>query len=192
MRLADDISAYEGLVRATASRYVGTVDLEYDDLLQELRLKILTARRAYDRTRSRMTERAFVFMAVTNRVKDLKRDSAARRRRRQDVFVEDEVDASDLEHLAEGHDEVFGAVDEGLFRLPATLTEFEREVVILLTLDFNQREVAERLEVGRQRVRLAVTTVREKMADWRPDPLAPVIPLPEILDCARPASQQAA
>lgn len=170
-RRGDELGDYRGLVFATARRYVGFVDLEFEDLAQELWVKVLVARRAFNPQRSRMTERQFVFMSVTNKMKDLKRDTANRRRRGRgseadiaDVGHEDEV-----RHLAQSHDETFRNVDDGTFRLPSTLTEFEVEVVVLLTLDFNQTEAAAHLGVPRTRVRAALASVQEKMADWRPE-----------------------
>src|SRR3954453_23239603 len=112
----EDLSdKHRGLVYATARRYVGFIDMDFDDLSQELWIKVMTARRRYDPERSDMSERSYVFMAVTNKVKDLKRDTVARRKRGRgseadiaDVSYDDEVRL-----LAQSHDETYGCVDEG-------------------------------------------------------------------------------
>jgi hypothetical protein len=53
--------------------------------------------------------------------------------------------------------------------LPATLTGDERQVVVLLYLDFSQAEIARLLGVRPRDIGVRVASVREKMADWRPD-----------------------
>jgi hypothetical protein len=53
--------------------------------------------------------------------------------------------------------------------LPATLTGDERQVVVLLYLDFSQAEIARLLGVRPRDIGGRVASLRLKMADWRPD-----------------------
>ena len=60
------IDAYEGLVFSTAQMFYERVGFELDDLRQELRIKVLKALRTYDATRSRMSERRYVYALLAN------------------------------------------------------------------------------------------------------------------------------
>lgn len=179
-----DVADYEGLVRSTARRFAGrfvVLGLDEDDVRQIIWLKVIQARDSYSRQRSGMEERAYVFMCVANRVKDLKRDAANRVKRGVDCYIEDVASSSpharqapdprdrfEAQYLSIREDEVFAVVD-GRFDFPASLDPGERCVVALLALDYTQREVAAMLGLGsRAKVAAVLRAVAEKMADWSP------------------------
>ena len=62
-----DLKLYSGLVHKTAAINLPTVPLEFDDIVQHLWLKVMYALERYDPQRFRMTERAYVFMAVADK-----------------------------------------------------------------------------------------------------------------------------
>lgn len=167
---AESIAAYEGLVFKTAQMFHEQVGLEMDDMRQELRLSVLKARRAYHSKRSRLTERAFVYGCVANRVKDMKRDAARRHNGRLVVVHvgEESLDWFEFTYRRVTHDEVFGAIEDGSFRLPATITPGEQEILLLLVVGYTQTEIASSLRMAYSNVNGAVRSIREKMADWRP------------------------
>lgn len=166
----ESIEAYEGLVFKTAQMFHGQVALELDDMRQELRLAVLKARRAYHPERSRLTERAYVYGCVANRVKDMKRDAARRRNGRLVVVhvSDDSLDWFEFTYRRVSHDEVFGAIEDGSFRLPATITDGEQEILLMLVVGYSQTEIASSQGVAYATVNASVRSLREKMADWRP------------------------
>lgn len=181
----DDIAAYEGLVIKTAQMFAGMVGLEMDDMRQELRLKVLKSRRSYNPARSKMTEKAYVYACLANFVKDLKRDAARRRNGRLVVVhIQDfedgteQLDWFEFTYSRVTHDEVFGRIEDGSFRLPATVTEAEQNVLVLLVLDYSQPEIAAYLDVSYGAVKTAVRALREKLRDWAPTPVEPAAQLP--------------
>ena len=185
----DDIGPYEGLVRATAARYVYYLDEDLEDIMQILRLKVWQSLQRYDPSRSRMPVERYVFQNLRNKVKDLLKQQYRRNRARRSgtpIYTEDEAERTpelfERRYLRIEDEVIYAAVDEGDFRLPSTLTVFEVRVVHLLMLSFNQTEAARVLGVPRGRVRSAQENVREKMEDWRPTP-----PRPAALPSAEPA-----
>lgn len=167
---AESIDAYEGLVYKTAEMFHERVGLEMDDMRQELRLSVLKARRAYHSGRSQLSERAFVYGCVANRVKDMKRDAARRRNGRLVVVHvgEDSLDWFEFTYRRVTHDEVFGAIEDGSFRLPATITEDEQTVLWMLVVGYTRTEIAASMCVEYTKIEGAVRSIRRKMADWRP------------------------
>lgn len=149
---------------------VGSVEDDFDDIVQVLYLKCWKAMRAYDPTRSRMTMRAFVFMAMRNQVKDLQ----GRRRR-----PECSLDAVELRFGSHGGFEhwaglvVEADVEQAIVEaeemlLPNTLDALEREVVLLLLLDWQQYEVRAQLGIEPRQMEKVMRSVRIKLADWKP------------------------
>lgn len=178
----ESIAAYEGLVFKTSQMFHDQVGLELDDMRQELRLSVLKARRAFHSKRSRLTERAFVYGCVANRVKDMKRDAARRRNGRLVVVHvgEDSLDWFEFTYRQVTHDEVFGAIEDGSFRLPATITDGEQEILLMLVVGYTQTEIASSQGIAYATVNASVRSLREKMADWRPNGTpVPVAPAPE-------------
>jgi RNA polymerase sigma factor (sigma-70 family) len=169
-----DIASYEGLIFSTAVRYDDYLDDDLEDIQQILRVKVWRALLAFDPQRSRLDKKNYVFGCVRNQVKDLLKAQARRDRARngRQLYIEDAEakipGAFEVRYLAEDAEAVFAVVEDERVPLPATLTELERGVVLLLLLDFNQTEMAVHLQVSRRRVRHAHLSVQEKMRDWRP------------------------
>lgn len=186
-----DIEPYEGLIFTTARKFAGMAGMEEEDMRQELRLKAAQALVAYSSKRSKLPVKNFVFGCLTNRVTDLRK--AHIRRLKHGVAIRHIEDFKDDHGRALGfdgasnergssdrfefryfhldHDEVFGKVDEGLFVLPATLTEQERSTLLLLTLDMTATEIGMRLGITRAEAFALVQRLRDKFADWDPGSL---------------------
>lgn len=177
-----DIGPYEGLIYSTAARYAPYLDQELEDVQQILRLKVAQAVVAFNPKRVRVSRErrreeldGFVFMCVTNRVKDLlKQQSRLNKSRKMgsQLYIEDQAetnpDGFEREYLQISADEVYAEVEEENLELPSTLEPFERAVVVLLLLHMNQTEIAAILQVRRVKVREAHRAVMVKMADWHP------------------------
>jgi len=179
-RLAD----FEGLVFTTARIYAARVGMEPSDLEQELRVRVWRANETFDPAKVRSRDpvkignarKRYVFSAIANKVKDFKRD-AARRAVHGVTFVhvaeEDQAYNSVGPEIAARaleipRDEVFGAVDAGLFTIPAGVTEPEVRVLLMLMMDFTRPEVAVRLAITVVEVDRRIMCLRGKLADWRP------------------------
>lgn len=176
MRGTDDIGPFEGLVHATAARYVPLLDDDLEDIAQALRLTVWRARCSYNAARATQTEEGYVFSCVVNRVKDMLKAQSRLNTRRNGcaLYLEDcaasNPGAFEADYFATGDVVVETVVDGESVELPSTLTTDERRVVALLLLDLKQTEIALVLDVPRSRVRAAHTAVREKMADWTTEP----------------------
>lgn len=185
-----DIAHYEGLVRKTASLYARQVEMDYDDIVQVLRIKVWRALEAHDpaKVKTQTLER-FVFMCVKNQCKDL-----VRRRSRGEVFLEDLIpddhEDSPVEwmlQLAVDHEQTFSGVEDRELLIPCTLSDLERRIIGWLYLDRTQKEVAGILELTRAEMERAVKVIRQKMADWEPT-AAPVCHMPVPREPARLAA----
>jgi RNA polymerase sigma factor (sigma-70 family) len=179
---------YEGLIRCTAARYAPILDEhDFDDVQQVLRLKVWRALAAYDPRRSSQTEQGFVFSCVTNQVKDLLKSSSRRNEARggRQLYIEEERQVGpdgasstkfDTDYMSVTEDEVYAVVLDERVKLPSTVNQFERRVIALLLLDFNQTEIAAKLCVTRTKVRAAQAEIQVKMADWRPSSAERAVP----------------
>lgn len=178
-----DLIDYRGLVFKTASLIVGTVEDDFDDIVQVLWIKVWRARESFDPTRSRMPEKRYVFMCLTNQVKDLKN-----KRRRGELSLEmvaegsglESRDSFDAQYLAVDREVVYAEVEESDPLLPNTLTQLEREIIALLSQDYRQTEAAAVLGIEKRDIERSMRSIRTKMADWRPTvpARAPDTPLP--------------
>lgn len=182
-----DILHYEGLVRKTASMYVDMVEEEYDDLCQLLRVKAWKALLSFDPAKSTQGQDKYVFSCLRNQVKDfLKKkkhnvlfieDIAPLRGDRTDTQDFNARDAFEHRYLESSEEDAFATVEDELPNLPSTLTGTERNVALLLYLDFDYGEIGAELLVSRKEVGTTVKGIREKMADWKPTP-GSVVPPP--------------
>lgn len=175
-----DVAFYEGLCFKTASMYVGVLEDEFDDIRQVLRVKVWRALQSYDPGRSSLPIQRYVFSCVRNQVKDL-----VKRKRRNELYMEDFPEAVQSRHLATTHDEVYGSVEDPVPVMPNTLGDRERDVLSLLCSDFSQREAAAFMGLSRGEMERAVRGIRTKLADWKPSPGLPAPAVePELLPLA--------
>lgn len=169
------VEFYEGLVRKTASRYVGIVQEDYEDLCQILRLKCWRALESFDPAKASQPVQGYVFSCVRNQVKDL-----LKRKRRNDLYIEDiapkgkidgEVglrDSFEARYLRSDEERAFAEVLGDTPLIPSTLTTRERTVLVCLYLEYGHTDIAESLDLTKRDVSRAVKGIREKMADWKP------------------------
>jgi RNA polymerase sigma factor (sigma-70 family) len=185
------LAHFEGLVRKTAGRYQPRLEEDYDDICQFLRYKVWKALLSVDpeqlRTRALTSQYTalqlrdrYVFSCIANAVKDL-----LKRKRHNLLFIED-MTATRFEHYEGGNgttaardqrdafderylreDDAFTKVDDDVL-IPSTLTRDEREILLLMYLDYKPAEIAAQKAVPRKEVSAAMKTIREKMADWSP------------------------
>lgn len=200
MGSADIVKGYEGLVGKTALMFHQQVGLEYEDMRQELYIKVVKAVRAYNPARSKQTQKAFVYSCIANLVKDLKRDAARRNGRFQVTYIEDQryrdthgtayaasTSVFEARYQHTTHEQVFGGVEDD-FVLPSTVTAEEERVLFFLLLDYAQTEIAVVLELEYGAVMKCVRSLREKLADWKPTTTPLPIPLPpQPITSPRPA-----
>jgi RNA polymerase sigma factor (sigma-70 family) len=169
------VESFEGLVLRTAGMYYQGLRMDEDDVRQRLRIKVWKALESFRPERATQTVEKYVFMCVTNEVKDLLKQADRAKRNKPECFIEDQYGSEamrerfDAAHLAHDEEGECEAYVERTIELPSTLNFMERQVVVLLLLDMNQTEIAARLGWTRQRVRRTHAAVMEKMADWRPD-----------------------
>jgi RNA polymerase sigma factor (sigma-70 family) len=185
------LAHYEGLVRKTAGRYVNRLEEDYEDVCQFLRYKVWKALLSVDpeqlRKRAQTSQYTplelrdrYVFSCIANAVKDL-----LKRKRHNLLFIEDYTatefdvyesgsttgvgrnrrDEFDERYLCE--QDTFTDVDVEVL-IPSTLTRAEREILLLMYLDYKPAEIAAQKAVPRKEISAAMKTIREKMADWSP------------------------
>lgn len=160
------VERYEGLIFTHALRIVGRVDDDLDDIRQTYRIKVWTALAAYDPTRCRTDVDRWVFFCLKNSEKDM-----LKRRRRPEVSLE----AADRGERwgAVDADVVYAQVEQDRPLLPSTLSGLELRAVVLLYRGYRQTEAARRLGIDARAMKRIVRSVRDKMADWKPDDLGP-------------------
>lgn len=185
------LAHYEGLVRKTAGRYVNRLEEDYDDVCQFLRYKVWKALLSVDpeqlRKRSQTSQYTplelrdrYVFSCIANAVKDL-----LKRKKHNLLFIEDYTvtkfahyeggdntsasrdrrDEFDERYLCE--EDTFADPDVEVL-IPSTLTRAEREILLLMYLDYKPAEIATHRAVPRKEISASMKTIREKMADWNP------------------------
>jgi DNA-directed RNA polymerase specialized sigma24 family protein len=203
------LGSYEGLIFRTAQELrkplflrregkvsvLPPVQMEHEDIEQVLRIKLWRALRAFQPERMRKrgetrreAEQRYVFMCLTDQGKDLRK-----RRRVTDLYIEDvapaDMDADtagvqsrdrfEQRYLSSSEEEVYGDVEDPGFTMPATLTQLELEVVVLLAGNWKQAEVARKLSIEKREMEKLMRSVRAKLADWKPDVPGPQLRLLE-------------
>lgn len=197
------LSLYEGLVFRHATRIVEIVEDDLDDIRQFYRLKAWGALRSFDADKAqracfvcrepcgdgdRCARCKYVFICLKNAEKDM-----LKKRRRGHAFIEDlgpTTGSSDGDgqrrtgwfeerFLSTDHEAVYGSVDEGQPLLPNTLTKLEVGVIVLLYRGYRQSEIARLVPLAKGELDRMMVSIREKMADWRPE--APASPAPRSL-----------
>jgi RNA polymerase sigma factor (sigma-70 family) len=190
--LNGQVAQFEGLVYTTARQIVdGGVEIDFDDVRQLLRIKILYAIQKYHSDRSTLSLRRFVFGCVRNMRKDIEKrprrfnKSVEEIRTRHAEFPDAPGDASewfDERFLSITAEQVYFEVEDEDPCWFARLDEEERQVVKLRSDGLSLAEIDCALVLARGQARNAMQSVREKLADWRPsapEPRSvPMQPLP--------------
>lgn len=175
------LAHYEGLVCRTAQLVALSAEDEVDELQQQLRIKvwrILIAYRGPDDCMlvpsCRCKRCRFVFSCLTNKVKDLKRNGA-NRRKRGELYIEDVAPVNhhtrvsfEARYLRTDTEQVFGIVEEGDLLIPCTLDDGERRVLVGLYSGRTQAEIAGEFGFSTYKVAELTRSLREKLADWKP------------------------
>lgn len=174
---------FRGLVHKTASLIEADLEDDYDDIVQILWMKCWYASLRYDADASRMTLERYVFMCMKNAVKDLQK-----KRVRGEASLEElqnsegslgfkSQDKFDGKYLAVQDDVVYAEVEAEPLHLPNTLTDRERDVVMLLAADFSQTEARALLGIDKRGMEKVMRDVRVKLADWKPSSPAGILAL---------------
>jgi RNA polymerase sigma factor (sigma-70 family) len=182
-RLTVDVSvtlaSFEGLIFRTSQMYAAQVKKDPDDLAQELRIKTWKALGRYSPARSKMPVERYVFMVITNKIKDYKRDAARAAQRPTVLYIEDMRQANpgqgDERPTQERFDGLFNHIERDVvysgvdnrYQLPPTVTEPERKVLMLLVAGCTRPEIVALLGVRRSSVDGAVRALREKLEPLR-------------------------
>lgn len=191
------IKDFDGLVRTTARMFASQVKREEHDLEQELRIRVWRAVESFEAGKVRGSApgalERYVFSAITNKIKDYKRDAAreAQRRKRygidfvyiEDTFVADGEVAAErfdgLHHFVE-RETVYGRIEGSGFVLPSTVTESETSVLLLLMMELSKVEIVVRLGVGRVEVDRCIVSLKVKLADWKPTSDSPAVVIAKV------------
>lgn len=168
------VEAFEGLVLRTAGMYYRGLRMDEDDVRQFLRIKVWKALESYRRQLATQSVEGYVFMCVSNGVKDLLKQADRAKRNKPECYLEDQYrteaarERFHVKHLSHDEDGLREAYLERTVELPSTLDFMERHVVALLYEGLNQTEIARTLGVTRTRVRNTHASVQAKMMDWAP------------------------
>jgi DNA-directed RNA polymerase specialized sigma24 family protein len=138
---------YEGLVICTVRRwrpYI-TIDLADDDIAQELRIKIFRALQNYDPEYG-MKEKNFVFMAMTNRVKDLTMKTKRREQREVSLNEED---------MSKAH------ISSDPYRLPLAFTDTHNRISVMMLQGFSKVEIRNHLGLTTSKFDVQIKKMRE-------------------------------
>jgi RNA polymerase sigma factor (sigma-70 family) len=181
--ISQTLVRFEGLVIQTARMYASQVGREESDLAQELRVRVWKAIEAYNPRRTTLPLERFVFGCVRNKMKDFFRDAAREKARRERegvsfVCAEDlgapEDSMTGEERFERYHfvtrEQVYGRVEGAVFVLPATVTETEARVAILLVQEVSRLEISVRLDMTDAEITAAIRALREKLRDWKASP----------------------
>lgn len=178
------IALYEGLIFATAVRYVDRVEPDLEDLQQLLRIKVWKSLEKYDPSLCRTSRNSWVFGAIRNECKDWMRYKRPRGNTSIEALGEEETwrrDAFEGEYLSADHDTAYFDAEDEPPLIPSTLNDLELQVLCLLYRAYRQTEIARYLRVEKREVEKAVRGLRTKMADWSPDVTDRLCRLPDRL-----------
>ncbi len=169
------------------------VKMDEDDLAQELRVRVWRSMEQFSAKRSTWIGRGqeaalkgYVYLAVSNKIKDYKRDAA---RAKENDRVGKSVQASMIEDIGGGqsqdgalgggspqdwfdalynfatHDEVYGPIEREPFTCPVELSHREHAVAAMLALGYDREECAIELGCSRAVVNETVSSLRRNLAD---------------------------
>jgi Bacterial regulatory proteins, luxR family len=180
------IAYYEGLVRKTAASIEPFVEDEFDEICQFLREKVWKALDAFTPSRVRKTSKyspgeqleRFVFSCILNGKKDV-----LKKKRRNWSYIEDflatqlpngEQEMGGQQSWFEARylrtDDLFTDLDPETVPIPATFTQQERRVAMMLYDGFKVDEIAGQLDTTRRGVATVVASMQAKMSEWAPTP----------------------
>lgn len=171
----DDYDHYRGLVTTTASLVAAEpgIEMEFDDVVQLLWIKVMHAIDRHDPDRSKVTVDRYVFGCLMNLRKDFRRRRPSRSVGFDDLgFQSQDRLESDL-GLRVDHDAVYSEVEEDELVLPSTLTLTERGVIELLSSGYRQVDAAEFFGWTHEQMSRCIRAIRLKLADWAPDATGP-------------------
>lgn len=167
----------EGLIYTTARRIEGVVELPFDDIKSELRIKAWKALKKYDSDRSGVPVEVYVYYAVMNRKKDILRDDKGQKR--TVVYIDDMTHGqndrddsdsrNDFRYFSLGSETVYADVEREIPLIPSTLTDVEKHVLVMLYDGFTILDIQRQVGIKRQEVKDAVAQIQIKFSDWRPD-----------------------
>lgn len=181
-----ELRKYRSLIYKTATLIVGSVEGEFDDIVQTLAIKAWRAHDSFDPARfpgervdelGRSPRDRYVYFCIRNAVIDLQR-----KRRRPEVSLEgvkesrfQSRDSFDVwAGLVSESDVELAHLDAEDLSLPNTLDQQERTVVGLLYAGRSQGEVRALLGIGVRPMEKVMRLIRVKLADWKPaSPPAP-------------------
>lgn len=185
--LAGTLARFEGLVLSTSRMFAGQVRREEEDLAQELRIRVWRAIETHDPSHTRVPLERYVFYAISNKMRDFKRDAAREKGRREReglsfLHIEDLMqhgggtgqpqDWFDALYHHVTREDVYGHVESEPYRLDVDLTSIEQTVLVGLFLDYSRDEIAAEHGIERKLVDRTVASLRRKLADKRPAAVA--------------------
>lgn len=170
--------------------YARQVGREEDDLAQELRVRVWRAIEKFDSSRSTWMVRGqsealrgYVFLAITNKIRDYKRDAAREKlgdRQGKSVnagAIEDynrnngnggtPQEWFDAFYNFTTRDEVYGEIENEPLACPAGLTTMEHAIAAMLALGYDRDECAIEMRCTRSAVNEIVASLRRKLVDRR-------------------------
>lgn len=190
------VAQFEGLVYSTARLIIEQgVELEFEDVRQLLRIKVLYAVRRYSKDRSGLSLQRFVFGAVRNVRKDIElrprrflrsiedlRDDAHHRGSSAPADTGERAERFDAQYLSIDAERVYFEIEDEAPCWMSRLTKCERAIVKLRSDGLRLDEIDHALGLEPGLAQTAMRSVREKLADWRPSApeprSAPMRPLP--------------
>lgn len=199
--MMQSLQDFEGLIFSTAIRYHAGLGMDLEDLQQLLRIKVWKVADKFEPGRVRQRQRsdgrsahqAYVNMCLQNYLKDLlqardrervMKDGKKARLEPIDHLLSDDGRERDprfeLRYFSVCAEDVYGSVGEEAVALPSTLTELERCVVGMRMLDYSMVEISRSLDITYESVKTAMSSIREKMADWRPSTRREVVARDEL------------
>ena len=172
---------YEGLVLSTSRMYASWVHRDEEDLAQELRVRVWRALQTYDSSKSSQTVERYVFGAITNKIKDFKRDAKRAADRGHVLHIEDFLTAhysqlsdsimgghaTGAERFADKHhfmeeEEAYDVLYDADLSWPDGATDTERSVAELLVIGVSREEIADLMRIKRARIGLLLRSLRDR------------------------------
>lgn len=157
---------YEGLVKATARRFEHWIhpDFEFEDICQELRVKVFSALSNFDSSYG-YPEEKHVYGVVANRIKDL----IKRKRRPESSFSQSRISTESFEAgsvtkiISSGERDIAyesAQTTDAISELPHT----HQSIAVNLVLGFTAAETCSALKISSVKYRLMVGQIKSHLA----------------------------